>query len=63
MPCLIVKELEASSCRFVERRQIVSQPDRERRKTGPESRRVRLFRAEYLIRAHRAHCVICQQPG
>jgi hypothetical protein len=63
MPCLVVKELEANSFRFMERRRTASQPDRERRKAPTESRRVGLFRAEYMIRAHRAHCADCQQPG
>jgi hypothetical protein len=63
MPCLVVKELEAGSGRFAERRQTVLQPDRERRKSPTGSRRVGLFRAEYLIQAHRAHCALCQHAG
>jgi hypothetical protein len=61
MPCIEVKELEAQSHQFTDRRRTPGKPGFERRKKSSASRQIGLFRLDYLIRAHRAQCALCQE--
>jgi hypothetical protein len=60
MHCGEMRELEASIDTYAERRLTARLPERERRKKPTEARRIRLFRADYLIRSHLKKCSVCQ---
>jgi hypothetical protein len=57
MPCTEIKELEAASNRFAERRQVAVAPTSERRKTSPDWLQAR---AAYVMRSHRRNCPVCR---
>jgi hypothetical protein len=60
MPCLKMKELQASCDKYAERRHIATGPEQERRKGLLGSRRLGQFRVAYLMQAHRINCDVCQ---
>jgi hypothetical protein len=60
MPCLEMKELQASCDKYAERRHAATGPGRERRKAPVGSRRLGQFRVTYLIQAHRLNCDVCR---
>jgi hypothetical protein len=59
MPCLKMRELQASCEKYSERRHTATGPERERRKGPIGSRRLGQFRVSYLIQDHRMNCEVC----
>jgi hypothetical protein len=61
MPCLEMKELQATCDKYAGRRHLSAGPQQERRKGPLGSRRLVQFRVAYLMQAHRASCEVCRQ--
>jgi hypothetical protein len=62
MPCMRMKELEAISSRFAERRLKTIPSKSERRLVFSIKRRIRLAQMSYLMQTHLRHCVECRRP-
>jgi hypothetical protein len=60
MPCIEMKELEASFSRYAERRQKVVASPVERRKGFDLRCRATQARNAYLILVHRHNCAVCR---
>lgn len=60
MPCIEMKELQATCDKYTERRQVSSGPQQERRKGPSGSRSLGQFRVAYLMQAHRISCDVCR---
>jgi hypothetical protein len=63
MPCMEMKELEASCSRYAERRLESVRPKFERRKVSPGRHRVAQAQMAYLIRVHLQNCAECRRDG
>jgi hypothetical protein len=63
MPCMEMKELEASCNRYAERRQESILPKFERRKVSPGRHRLGQAQLAYLMRVHLQNCVECRRDG
>ena len=59
VPCMRMKELEASRARFAERRLKAIAPKSERRVVFSIKRRIRLAQTSYLMQMHLHDCVEC----
>jgi hypothetical protein len=61
MPCLQMKELEASRDRYAERRHETVSPKLERREVVQGKRRLGLAQSSYLLQLHLQNCAECLQ--
>jgi hypothetical protein len=61
MPCLEMKELEAVSSRYEERRSVAIPLSSERRNTPSGRYRAGQARIAYLIQLHRQSCAACSK--
>ena len=61
MPCMEMKELEASCSRYAERRLESIRPQFERRKVSPGRHRLAQAQLAYLMQVHLQNCIECRR--